>query len=205
MSWPSPLYVLTKDEQIITITGAKYRATVLESDIGMGIPYQDDPVAVLGVQASGTSDTLFTAPQSGINLYGGSQQALDDAGTLSSTPADYASDKITHTLRQKTMDKSKYVWYDSPPLVRSVTTTTGSITVTMGSTVGLIVGMEVSGTGIPSGSTIVSIDANGTDFVISQPCTASATVTGSFTGNVVGDCWVVDYVNASATLPAYMS
>lgn len=201
--WPTPLYVLKRDETILTITGAKHRARVEELLIAVGEAYQDDPVGVLNLPTLEVADASATG--SGLSLYAGHAQAIDPAATPSGTPAAYASDKVSHTLRQRVVSKSMYVWYDSPTLVRAdVATTNTSVTVTMGSTTGLIVGMTVAGTGIPTGSTIVSI-TNATTFVISQPATATGTVTGTFTGNIVGECAIVDYVDSSGSLPTYIA
>jgi hypothetical protein len=200
--WPSPLYVTKKDERVIIITGAKYRARVEETLIAAGKAYQDDAAGLLNGTALEVATVLATG--SALSFYVGDVRAFDKDAVVSATPAAYASDKISHTLRQWVVTRSMYVWYDSPPLVRAdVATTSGSVSLTMGSTVGLIVGMTVAGTGIPTGSTIVSINANGTTFVISQPCTASATVSGTFTGNIVGECAIIDYDDASGSLPVY--
>lgn len=204
MSWPATLYVSTKDERVITITGAKYRAREEETDWYPGTEYRDDPVALLNVPGSG--DTIgMTVGDGGVTVYAGRETAIDPLATETTTPAAYASDLVTHTAPRQLKRKTSYFrWYDSPPLTRSVTTTNGSTTVTMSSTTGLIVGMGLSGAGIPAGSTIVSI-TNGTDFVISQPATASATVTGSFTGNMVGEVEMSNYADASGNMPAYMA
>ncbi|OYW76123.1 MAG: hypothetical protein B7Z37_10245 [Verrucomicrobia bacterium 12-59-8] len=54
-------------------------------------------------------------------------------------------------------------------------TTSGSTTVTVASTAGLVVGNKVTGAGIPAGATITAINGNGTDLTLS----VSATATGS--------------------------
>jgi hypothetical protein len=60
---------------------------------------------------------------------------------------------------------------------RPFNTVSGSNTITSGSTLHLRVGMSVSGTGIPAGATILSIDGNGTQFNLSTTATASGTAT----------------------------
>ncbi len=203
MSWPSPLYVTTNSERVITITGAKYRATVDETSIMMGEPYQDDPAQLA---ASGSVLTLAdtTTTGSGMSVYAGHAQAINNGGTPSSTPAAYASDKITHTLRQRTMSKSKYVWYDSPTIVLTCTTVSASNSLVVPTGATFIVGMGVSGTGIPVGAVIVAV-TDATHVLLSQPMTASASVVVTFTGNSVGDCWVVDYADSSGSMPVYLS
>jgi hypothetical protein len=63
------------------------------------------------------------------------------------------------------------------PVSQSGTTTSGSaIIASVASTTGIYQGMTVSGTGIASGSVVVSVVAN-TSVTVSRPCTASATVT----------------------------
>jgi hypothetical protein len=60
---------------------------------------------------------------------------------------------------------------ESNSFTRTFTLTTGSATVTGGNTSYLKVGMRVTGTGVPTSGapTIVSINANGTTFVMSSP------------------------------------
>ncbi len=53
------------------------------------------------------------------------------------------------------------------------TTTAGSRNVTVADTAGLVVGMHVYGTGIPSGATVASI-LNGTTFALNVPATATS-------------------------------
>ena len=52
-------------------------------------------------------------------------------------------------------------------------------TIVMDSTTDLVVGMGVVGTGIPTGATIASIDANGTDFELSVSTTGGAVTNGT--------------------------
>jgi hypothetical protein len=61
----------------------------------------------------------------------------------------------------------------------SVTTVNASATITAASTTGIAVGQYLTGTGIPYNSVVVSFVAN-TSITISQPCTASATVTATW-------------------------
>ena len=55
----------------------------------------------------------------------------------------------------------------------------GSTTVTVPSTVGLLPGMTVSGTGIPGGATIVSVNSSNNTYVLSVPTTAGSTSVSS--------------------------
>ena len=65
----------------------------------------------------------------------------------------------------------------------SVTTVNTSATVTLGAANPLIgAGQSITGTGIPANTTVVSV--SGTSVVISNPATASATVTATFDNNV---------------------
>lgn len=65
----------------------------------------------------------------------------------------------------------------------TVTTTNGSATVTLGVLNTLIgAGQKITGAGIPNGTTVVSV--SGTNVVMSQSATASATVTATFDNNV---------------------
>ena len=70
-------------------------------------------------------------------------------------------------------------------------TTQTSITVLAGSTAGLAVGMAVTGTGIPTGATIVAISAN-TSITLSSAATASASVTLTAIGGNRNEIRIVD-------------
>jgi hypothetical protein len=61
------------------------------------------------------------------------------------------------------------------------TVTSGSSTVGLSSTSGLAVGEEVTGNGIPSGTTITQINANGTQLTLSQDATTSGSPSLVFT------------------------
>lgn len=62
----------------------------------------------------------------------------------------------------------------------SVTTTDGSTTLTAVTALGgLLVGANISGTGIPTGATITAFDKDARTITISAACTASATVTAT--------------------------
>jgi hypothetical protein len=65
--------------------------------------------------------------------------------------------------------------------VGNVTTHTNTTVDSISTTVGMAAGMAISGTGIPAGAYIVSVDS-GTAVTISIAATASATVTGTVTG-----------------------
>ncbi len=69
----------------------------------------------------------------------------------------------------------------------SVTTVSGSAVIVTGDTSDLVDGMFVEGSGIPAGSTISSIDVNGTDFTISNNATASGTITLGYSFTGLGD------------------
>ena len=65
------------------------------------------------------------------------------------------------------------------------TTTTGSNTITVSSTTGLVAGMAVSGTGIPAGTTVTSVNST-TGITLNNNATvsASSSATLTFTGGV---------------------
>lgn len=194
MAWPSTLYVVKRDESYFIITGAKHRALLTTDSIFNGDTYRNDPVAIANMSALAGNSTPAAA---------GSAAVVSSDSPLTKYIAE--SDLCTATAPfKREVKRSSWVWYDSPDLVRSVTTVNASTTITIGATTGLIVGMGVSGSGIPTGSTIVSLDT-ATTFTISQPATASATVNATFTGNIVGECWVEDYVSSSGSLPAYLA
>lgn len=65
--------------------------------------------------------------------------------------------------------------YNSSNFTLSCNTTNTSTTVTTASTANIYLNQPISGTGIPGGATVVSIDPNGTDFVISSAATATNT------------------------------
>jgi hypothetical protein len=60
---------------------------------------------------------------------------------------------------------------ESNTYVRTFTLTSGSTSVTTGDTNNLLEGMRVSGTGIPTGATIATINVNGTAFTLSANAT----------------------------------
>jgi hypothetical protein len=64
---------------------------------------------------------------------------------------------------------------------RSVTTQTNSAILKMGRTNGIFPGIAVSGSGIPGGTTVLSVNPDGTSVTLSANATASNTVTGTFT------------------------
>jgi hypothetical protein len=61
----------------------------------------------------------------------------------------------------------------TPSVTLSSTLTNGSSTVTLPSTSGLAVGYDVTGTGIPAGTTINQISSSGSQITLSQSATAS--------------------------------
>jgi hypothetical protein len=74
-------------------------------------------------------------------------------------------------------------------------TTNTSTTVTFADTSTIVAGMSVSGTGIPNGSTVVSVDS-GTDITISAPATVTGSATIGFTQTVTinvtsSTAWIV--------------
>ena len=69
--------------------------------------------------------------------------------------------------------------------VASAATTAGSNLVTVASTVGLSLGLGISGNGIPPGTTIVGIQ-NGTTLVLSQPATATGSAQTLMAGGTAG-------------------
>lgn len=75
---------------------------------------------------------------------------------------------------------------DSNTSTQSGTTASSSTTITgLTDTTYLVVGMSVTGSGIPSSTTIASI-VSGTSITISNAATASATVTLTFSGRIFG-------------------
>jgi flagellar hook-associated protein 3 len=63
----------------------------------------------------------------------------------------------------------------APTTLNSATTTTGSKTVVLGSTTGLVVGMTITGSGIPAGATVASI-TDDTHFELSTNATATGSI-----------------------------
>lgn len=62
----------------------------------------------------------------------------------------------------------------APNTIISSATTSGSSTVTVASTVGLVVGQTVTGSGIPSSAKIASINVDGIHYTLNQTATATA-------------------------------
>jgi len=72
--------------------------------------------------------------------------------------------------------------------------------VTLGSTYGLTPGTPITGTGIPVGATISSVDGDGTTLTISAPATATGTVSATYGTGVSGALTVVKSGGSSLTL-----
>ena len=64
---------------------------------------------------------------------------------------------------------------------RSVSTQTGSAILRMSRVNGIFPGVTVTGTGILGGTTCLAVDPGGTSITLSANCTATGTVTGTFT------------------------
>jgi hypothetical protein len=64
---------------------------------------------------------------------------------------------------------------------RTVTTQNGSKVLRVARSNGMFIGQAVSGTGVAASSTVASIDPSGTSVILNNACTASGTVTGTFT------------------------
>lgn len=79
----------------------------------------------------------------------------------------------------------------APAAVLSVGTTSGSTTVTAASTSGIQPGQPITGTGIPSGATIVRIIATDTSFEISLAATATGTINATIDAIPAGSDVVV--------------
>lgn len=103
---------------------------------------------------------------------------LEGFATLRNPPVQIANLTVTTTAQS--------VIFGNGPATRNGTTSNGSPTITaVANTQGLSPGMYVSGTGVPSGSVIVSIVTN-TSITISQNCTAAGTVALTFTSTGIG-------------------
>ena len=68
--------------------------------------------------------------------------------------------------------------------ITSLSTATNSNAITISSTAGLVVGMAVSGAGIPTGTTISSVTASGITLSANPTANASSATTLTFTGGV---------------------
>ena len=136
-------------------------------------PRADNPNRTLlgATQLAWLENTLLAAEQSGItwkfiNISDPIDQIGPIAGTLTLTNAPTAED------------------YGRLGKITSITTTadssgSGNKTVTVGSTVGLVVGQPVSGNNVAAGTTIASINTDGTTFTISASPTPTAIPVGT--------------------------
>jgi hypothetical protein len=82
----------------------------------------------------------------------------------------------------------------TPPVTLNGTLSTGSPTVSVPSTSGLGVGYQVSGTGVPSGTTVTSIGSSGAQVTLSQSATATGGESLTFTP-VIAPPQVVALIN----------
>lgn len=96
--------------------------------------------------------------------------------SLATTPQDNTWKLCDGSLLSRTTHKSLY---DIRRIDLSGTTTNASATVVFADTSSLYVGMKLEGAGIPSGTTISSVDT-ATEITLSSAATASATTTVSF-------------------------
>ena len=143
----------------------------IENQINRGSLANNDIVILNGGTSYGSAPTLTVS--------GG-------GGTGAIATATVAGSKITGVT---VTAGSGY--YETPTIsisgtgtqLSSSTVTDGSTTATVSATSGLSVDMLVTGTGIPSNTTIVSI-TDSTNFVMSNAATASGTVTLSFHANL---------------------
>jgi hypothetical protein len=204
MAFPSTLKSLGESgfQNIIEGALAVTRKPII---VGLGEDYRDDPVQLLnaagyhtdlGGSTIGSGEVQYGA---GVGVYTGFGEALDPSGTVSSTPLTYAADPVLHIApRVRVKLHTLIQWWDAATpghaMTMSVTTTSGSATVTVPSARRLTPGQGITGTGIPAGTTIESIFSivNGivteTVAVLSQQATATGTAAATLTGaNLLGE------------------
>ena len=104
----------------------------------------------------------------------------------------------SHTYQLTGLDFTAVESLSAAAFVLSGTTTSSSQTITMASTAGIIVGMSVSGAGIPVGATVSTITPD-TSITISVGASASATVPLTFGQNYSVLAVLLTAINAYST------
>lgn len=202
MAFPSTLKSLGESGFQVIVEGALY-VTRKPFIVILGEDYRDDPVQLLnaggytdvgGAQGSGSVEL-----GGGVGVYTGWAQAINAAGVESSTPATYASDVVLHIAPRTRIRLHEHIqWWDAATpghtMTMSVTTTSGSASITVPDASRLTPGQGITGTGIPAGTTIESIFSitNGilskTVATLSQQATATGTAAATLTGaNLLGE------------------
>ena len=184
----------------------------------------DDRALKVTVYASNTSGaSAYDARVTGARIYWKYASGLSLSGTSPAAQGEWnllvdvditgtSSDNHAYGIRSKLGDKFSNWTTANAYTDATCDTTSGSTTVTMDSTADLLVGVGVTGTGVPVGATVASI-TNSTTFVLSANATASnSDQTFTFT-NAVGtgyraSCSIVvtdPPIDTYATLNGYRS
>lgn len=109
-------------------------------------------------------------PMLGVTAFAAGAQYIGGAGQTSSTQANGKQLLNTRALIGATGS-----------FTETITTQNSSKRVRVANVTGMFVGQAVSGTGVAASSTIASIDPSGAFITLNNACTASGTVTGTFT------------------------
>ena len=197
MAVQNPLKILLLDQVVVTIEGwsTRSRKDYLGYDNSTYrnlFPNQYITIKPLNtVSGAGITDTVTlqdAASVDGVTVVTdapgettGERAIVDDSGTA--TPPHFW---------QKARTRVEF-WSGVIGIAQTmtVTTTSGSATLTVGSNLSVIPGQAISGTGIPSGATVVSVPVDAlTSIIISHQATASAAVAATLTGSdYVGGYW----------------
>lgn len=186
--------VLYVDDKIETTVAGVESVQDIDVTIYDQSTYRDDPVVIAGIQGrfdttagqinTGVASGIQTY-DSGLGMYVGHARAINFGATESSTPAVYAADPITHTAPRFLAKKVTWTYmFSALAFAKSVTTTNTSNVVAVADTTGIVAGDTIIGSGIPSGSIVLSIVAN-TSVTISQAATASASISALFSSGDV--------------------
>lgn len=142
------------------------------------------------------SSTTFDASALGTAAINADSKGYNWLVVLNGAIIPWAAAALAHTVSWS-IASGIVTMRSSTAVSLTIGTTTGSATVTAASTTGVIVGMTVTGTGIPANTTVVSFVVN-TSIVLSNPATATGSITGTFGFVIVGLSEVVVYKLATA-------
>lgn len=198
MALPTPLEILLQDQVKLVIKDAA-AVSRKQVDYYDGSTYRNTfPNHKLDVKPNNvTAFATFTTDTANLQVLGSPGAATlvnNAAGALASRVylddvASAVEPHIWKKIRTRVEFWSGVIGNALPTL--SVTTTSGSATLTVSDNSLLTPGQAISGTGIPTGAVIMFVPfATRTSVILTHQATASATVTATLTGsNYLGGYW----------------
>jgi hypothetical protein len=183
--------VLAQYEPKVVANNTITRINLTNADAATGVSVGDNGYSSGGTLADQLR--LSSSTVEDLNNNPGSSQNICFISYLGESDADRAVNGTSSTVTGANAGSARYLSFNGVSAfggIRStptVTTTSGSniLTLTSGTTTGLVVGQAIRGTGIPADSTIASITSAST-LTISANATASGNVTATTTNLLPG-------------------